>query len=78
MTVTKPTITTLTVNWDPAGGNVQGYKIIYVPTDGGLEIVVRTSPSNAAAIVFFQTKISNCTDLMLPLHKCHLNLKQGF
>lgn len=40
MTVTNPTITTLTVNWDPADGNVQGYKVIYVPVDGGLEIVV--------------------------------------
>lgn len=41
MKVTNPTITTLTVNWNPAGGNVQGYKVIYVPSDGGLEIVVR-------------------------------------
>uniref|UniRef100_A0A3Q1FWL3 Collagen alpha-1(XII) chain n=1 Tax=Acanthochromis polyacanthus TaxID=80966 RepID=A0A3Q1FWL3_9TELE len=31
MRVTNPTITTLTVNWDPADGNVQGYKVIYVP-----------------------------------------------
>lgn len=41
MRVTDPTITTLTVMWDPADGNVQGYKVIYTPTDGGLEIVVR-------------------------------------
>lgn len=41
MKVTNPTITTLTVNWNPAGGNVQGYKVIYIPSDGGLEIVVR-------------------------------------
>lgn len=43
MKVTNPTITTLTVTWNPADGNVQGYKIIYVPADGGLEIVVRPS-----------------------------------
>lgn len=42
MKVTNPTITTLTVTWNPAGGNVQGYKVIYVPEDGGLEVVVRT------------------------------------
>lgn len=78
MTVTKPTITTLTVNWNPAGGNVQGYKIIYVPVDGGLEIVVRASSSNAAAIIGFQAKVSNCMDLKLPSFKCHLKLKQGF
>ena len=41
MRVTNPTITTLTVNWNPADGNVQGYKVIYTPTDGGMEIVVR-------------------------------------
>uniref|UniRef100_A0A3B3WUP6 Collagen, type XII, alpha 1b n=1 Tax=Poecilia mexicana TaxID=48701 RepID=A0A3B3WUP6_9TELE len=36
--VSNPTITTLTVNWDAADGNVQGYKVIYVPANGGLEI----------------------------------------
>lgn len=40
MKVTNPTITTLTVTWNPADGNVQGYKVIYVPENGGLEIVV--------------------------------------
>lgn len=43
MMVTNPTITTLTVTWNPADGNVQGYKVIYVPEDGGMEIVVRSS-----------------------------------
>lgn len=43
MKVTNPTITTLTVNWNPADGNVQGYKVIYVPEDGGEEIVVSSS-----------------------------------
>lgn len=42
MKVTNPTITTLTVDWNPAGGNVQGYKVIYTPSEGGLEIVVRS------------------------------------
>ena len=41
MRVTNPTITSLTVNWNPADGNVQGYKVIYVATNGGMEIVVR-------------------------------------
>uniref|UniRef100_A0A7N8XEB7 Collagen alpha-1(XII) chain n=1 Tax=Mastacembelus armatus TaxID=205130 RepID=A0A7N8XEB7_9TELE len=44
MRVTNPTITTLTVTWNPADGNVQGYKVIYVPTDGGLEIVLIQVP----------------------------------
>uniref|UniRef100_H2MS91 Collagen alpha-1(XII) chain n=1 Tax=Oryzias latipes TaxID=8090 RepID=H2MS91_ORYLA len=51
MTVTKPTITTLTVNWNPAGGNVQGYKIIYVPVDGGLEIVEQVSESTTTTVL---------------------------
>lgn len=45
MRVSNPTITTLTVTWDPAAGNVQGYKVVYVPADGGMEIVVRSSNS---------------------------------
>lgn len=44
MRVTNPTITTLTVTWDPADGNVQGYKVIYSPVDGGLEITVNALP----------------------------------
>ncbi|KAK1888551.1 Collagen alpha-1(XII) chain, partial [Dissostichus eleginoides] len=39
MQVIDPSITTLTVSWSPADGNVQGYKVIYSPVDGGLEIV---------------------------------------
>uniref|UniRef100_A0A8C8FYT6 Collagen alpha-1(XII) chain n=1 Tax=Oncorhynchus tshawytscha TaxID=74940 RepID=A0A8C8FYT6_ONCTS len=38
--VTNPTHTTLTTSWDAADGNVQGYKVIYTPVAGGLEIVV--------------------------------------
>lgn len=45
MMVTNPTITTLTVTWNPADGNVQGYKVIYVPEDGGQEIVVGSPTS---------------------------------
>ncbi|XP_051816946.1 collagen alpha-1(XII) chain isoform X5 [Acanthochromis polyacanthus] len=51
MRVTNPTITTLTVNWDPADGNVQGYKVIYVPVDGGLEIVEQVSESTTSTIL---------------------------
>lgn len=51
MKVTNPTITTLTVNWNPADGNVQGYKVIYVPEDGGEEIVVSCSFSGFQADV---------------------------
>lgn len=45
MKVTNPTITTLTVNWNPADGNVQGYKVIYVPEDGGEELMVSLGAS---------------------------------
>ncbi|XP_070400788.1 collagen alpha-1(XII) chain isoform X2 [Nothobranchius furzeri] len=49
--VTDPTITTLTVRWNPAGGNVQGYKVVYVPVDGGLEIVESVSESTTSTVL---------------------------
>lgn len=39
--IADATFTTLTATWDAADGNVQGYKVIYIPTDGGQEIVVQ-------------------------------------
>nr|XP_046228238.1 collagen alpha-1(XII) chain isoform X2 [Scatophagus argus] len=51
MRVTNPTITTLTVTWNPADGNVQGYKVIYVPADGGLEIVEQVSESTTNTVL---------------------------
>ncbi|KAM3861132.1 collagen alpha-1(XII) chain-like [Diretmus argenteus] len=51
MKVIDPTITTLTVTWNPADGNVQGYKVIYAPTDGGLEIVEQVSESTTKTIL---------------------------
>lgn len=38
-----PTFTTLTATWDAADGNVQGYKVLYVPTNGGTELMVGIS-----------------------------------
>ncbi|XP_028252836.1 collagen alpha-1(XII) chain isoform X3 [Parambassis ranga] len=51
MKVTNPTITTLTVTWNPADGNVQGYKVIYIPEDGGLEIVEQVSESTTTTVL---------------------------
>ncbi|XP_014895004.1 collagen alpha-1(XII) chain [Poecilia latipinna] len=51
MRVSNPTITTLAVNWDAADGNVQGYKVIYVPANGGLEIVEQVSESTTSTIL---------------------------
>uniref|UniRef100_A0A8C9ZNQ8 Collagen alpha-1(XII) chain n=1 Tax=Sander lucioperca TaxID=283035 RepID=A0A8C9ZNQ8_SANLU len=51
MKVTNPTITTLTVTWNPADGNVQGYKVIYKPVDGGLEIVEQVSESTTTTVL---------------------------
>lgn len=39
--VTDPTMTSLTVNWDPADGAVRLYKVFFVPVAGGLEEMVR-------------------------------------
>uniref|UniRef100_A0A3Q3JN59 Collagen alpha-1(XII) chain n=1 Tax=Monopterus albus TaxID=43700 RepID=A0A3Q3JN59_MONAL len=51
MKVTNPTITTLTVTWNPADGNVQGYKVIYVPVDGGQEVVEQVSESTTTTVL---------------------------
>ncbi|XP_067337696.1 collagen alpha-1(XII) chain isoform X3 [Channa argus] len=51
MRVTNPTITTLTVTWNPADGNVQGYKVIYVPSDGGMEVVEQVSESTTTTVL---------------------------
>ncbi|XP_074472614.1 collagen alpha-1(XII) chain isoform X2 [Sebastes fasciatus] len=51
MTVTNPTITTLTVNWSPADGNVQGYKVIYVPVDGGITLIEQVSESTTKTVL---------------------------
>ncbi|XP_036831532.1 collagen alpha-1(XII) chain isoform X7 [Oncorhynchus mykiss] len=49
--VTNPTHTTLTTSWDAADGNVQGYKIIYTPVAGGLEIVEEVSESTTTTVL---------------------------
>lgn len=43
--VTDPTMTSLTVNWDPAEGAVRLYKVFFVPAAGGLEEMVRLLPA---------------------------------
>lgn len=39
--VSDPTMTSLTVDWDPADGAVRLYKVFYVPAAGGREEMVR-------------------------------------
>ncbi|XP_076874166.1 collagen alpha-1(XII) chain isoform X2 [Brachyhypopomus gauderio] len=45
------TFTTLTATWDAADGNVQGYKVIYVPTDGGAELTEQVSESTTTLVM---------------------------
>ncbi|XP_041716800.1 collagen alpha-1(XII) chain isoform X5 [Coregonus clupeaformis] len=49
--VTNPTHTTLTASWDAADGNVQGYKVIYTPVAGGLEIIEQVSESTTTTVL---------------------------
>ncbi|KAK7906742.1 hypothetical protein WMY93_015354 [Mugilogobius chulae] len=49
--VSNPTITTLKVTWSPADGNVQGYKVVYAPVSGGLEIVEQVSESTTTTVL---------------------------
>ncbi|CAL8312238.1 unnamed protein product [Lota lota] len=49
--VKNPTITTLTAEWEPADGNVQGYRVTHVPTNGGLEIKQEVSESTTRLLL---------------------------
>lgn len=40
--VVDPTVNSLRVRWDPADGDVRQYNILYVPTAGGPENMVRS------------------------------------
>lgn len=45
--MTNPTMTSLTVDWEPADGAVRLYKVFFVPAAGGREEMVSFShPSN--------------------------------
>uniref|UniRef100_A0A8C2CKY9 Collagen alpha-1(XII) chain n=1 Tax=Cyprinus carpio TaxID=7962 RepID=A0A8C2CKY9_CYPCA len=47
----NPTFTTLTATWDAADGNVQGYKVLYVPTNGGTELMTVVSVATRTLIL---------------------------
>uniref|UniRef100_A0A8C5CCN3 Collagen type XII alpha 1 chain n=1 Tax=Gadus morhua TaxID=8049 RepID=A0A8C5CCN3_GADMO len=49
--VKNPSITTLTAEWTAADGNVQGYRVTYVPSNGGLEITVEVSESTTKMLL---------------------------
>ncbi|XP_034018402.1 collagen alpha-1(XII) chain isoform X2 [Thalassophryne amazonica] len=68
MKVSNPTITTLTVTWNPAGGNVQGYKVIYFPTDGGSEIVEQVSESTTRTILEKLSPDTRYTVTVVPVY----------
>uniref|UniRef100_A0A672SBS9 Collagen type XII alpha 1 chain n=1 Tax=Sinocyclocheilus grahami TaxID=75366 RepID=A0A672SBS9_SINGR len=46
-----PTFTTLTATWDAADGNVQGYKVLYVPTNGGTELMDQVSGTTTSTVL---------------------------
>lgn len=46
-----PTFTTLTATWEAADGNVQGYKVVYVPTNGGTELMVGITYNNVSTVL---------------------------
>ncbi|KAJ8275019.1 hypothetical protein COCON_G00096440 [Conger conger] len=49
--ITDPTMTTLTVRWSPAEGEVRQYKLIYVPAAGGDEITEHVSGSATTTVL---------------------------
>uniref|UniRef100_A0A3B3Q4H7 Collagen, type XII, alpha 1b n=1 Tax=Paramormyrops kingsleyae TaxID=1676925 RepID=A0A3B3Q4H7_9TELE len=49
--VFNATTTTLTVKWDPAPGQVQNYKITYVPAAGGKTLTVSVGPKKNTVVL---------------------------
>ncbi|XP_064864764.1 collagen alpha-1(XII) chain-like isoform X2 [Oncorhynchus nerka] len=66
--VTNPTHTTLTASWDAADGNVQGYKVIYTPVAGGLEIIEQVSESTTTTILKSLSPNTQYTVTVLPVY----------
>ncbi|XP_066534099.1 collagen alpha-1(XII) chain isoform X2 [Hoplias malabaricus] len=66
--ITDATFTTLTAAWDAADGNVQGYKVIYVPTDGGPELTEQVSESTTALLMKNLKPDTQYTVTVLPVY----------
>ncbi|KAJ8008899.1 hypothetical protein DPEC_G00083220 [Dallia pectoralis] len=66
--ITNPTHTTLTATWDAADGNVQGYKIIYIPTAGGPEIIEQVSESTTTTVLRTLTPNTEYRVTVLPVY----------
>ncbi|KAK6490157.1 collagen alpha-1(XII) chain-like isoform X1 [Huso huso] len=49
--VTDPTTSTLNVRWDPAEGNVRQYMVLYVPSSGGAEDMVRVTGGSTSTVL---------------------------
>ncbi|RXM27373.1 Collagen alpha-1(XII) chain [Acipenser ruthenus] len=49
--VTDPTTSTLNVRWDPAEGNVRQYMVLYVPSTGGAEDMVRVTGGSTSTVL---------------------------
>uniref|UniRef100_A0A8C1JIG0 Collagen alpha-1(XII) chain n=1 Tax=Cyprinus carpio TaxID=7962 RepID=A0A8C1JIG0_CYPCA len=63
-----PTFTTLTATWDAADGNVQGYKVLYVPTNGGPELMEQVSESTTTLVLSKLLPDTMYTVTVLPVY----------
>ncbi|XP_042602979.1 collagen alpha-1(XII) chain-like isoform X5 [Cyprinus carpio] len=64
----NPTFTTLTATWDAADGNVQGYKVLYVPTNGGTELMEQVSESTTTLVLSKLLPDTMYTVTVLPVY----------
>ncbi|XP_057208625.1 collagen alpha-1(XII) chain isoform X2 [Triplophysa rosa] len=62
------TFTTLTATWEAADGNVQGYKVVYVPTNGGTELVEQVSESTTTLVFKNLTPNTMYTVTVVPVY----------
>lgn len=61
--VTDPTTNSLRVRWEPAEGDVRQYHIIYVPSGGGAESMVRLRIMELQFFSFNCLRYLFCVDL---------------
>ncbi|ROL43009.1 Collagen alpha-1(XII) chain [Anabarilius grahami] len=63
-----PTFTTLTATWEAADGNVQGYKVLYIPTNGGTELMEQVSESTTTLVLSKLLPNTMYTVTVLPVY----------
>ncbi|MEQ2221609.1 hypothetical protein ILYODFUR_017537 [Ilyodon furcidens] len=69
LTVSHETEQTMKVTWIPAPGNVINYRLKYIPTDGGKEVVLKIPGTTTSTIMKRLQPITTYNITVLPIYK---------